>query len=117
MANQDLIECIARELSEGKTEEVVRENMKGNGWTPEDINGAFAIVKIKGSPLGMGGHVTEPTDPAPKSSSFFSILLILIILATIGAIAYNYFVRVGKIAPLSYTTVDSLLIFVKGIFK
>lgn len=117
MANQDLIECISHELSEGKTEDAVRENMKSNGWSQEDINGALAIVKINEASLGMGGHLPKQRPSPQKSSNFFSLVLLFIIFGTLSAIGYSYLVRVEKIAPLSFATIDSLLVFVTELFK
>jgi parallel beta-helix repeat protein len=94
MTDQKLLDSINSQLAAHVPEDQIRQTLIARGWALPDINGALAIVRIQQAPI-MGGHVKETPDVVVPTSHIISRIALFIILISVTATAYGYFVNSG----------------------
>jgi hypothetical protein len=109
MASQDLLDAIRDDRSKGIPDDKIREMMLKKGWTPEDVNGAFAVSKIPEIPssvLSRPSAFTQTSSRAHKSSLVGEIVftfVMVVLVVTTGGILY-----LNKV-PVSVSSISQFL--------
>lgn len=94
MADQRLLEEIRAKLSSGVPEEKIRQQLVSSGRALEDINGAMAVLKLQNSPLIFRTVTFKDSAEYLPKGNHVSLILSLIILGSLGSVAYGYYFKV-----------------------
>jgi hypothetical protein len=101
MADQYIVDLITRQLASGESVEKVQKGLLAKGYAPEDINGAFAFVRLHDA-LPLAGVVPHalPEVPQQRGSRMFFGIAVCILLLGVGAAGYVTYARVVDASAL-----------------
>ncbi|MDB5265740.1 MAG: hypothetical protein JWM39_453 [Parcubacteria group bacterium] len=97
MASQELLDTIRQKQASGHSEEDILKDLTSKGSSAEDVNGAFAILKIQTGPFALRSQTQySSVQRAPahsKTSIFLQLVLIAVVIVSAPG-AYGLMTRV-----------------------
>ena len=84
MADTQLLKALSQGLQAGLTEQQVKEKLTKQGWTVQDVNGAYALHQLSLKPVGSNlitnWNETELEKSGRVVAGLFKVLLLALIL-------------------------------------
>jgi hypothetical protein len=108
MANTEILTHISAEMAKGVPVERIQQELLAQGHAPEDVNGAFAYLRLHTS-VPMAGAFPEPYIMPIRTNarvpSFFALLVLVV-----GALALSYVMYGQMTGDSSIKSVRAMLL-------